>query len=281
MHAGPLSFMVGKKQETEDNVSTELELQLERRSDRGETVSGDFVLSELIQQIPNLTGTEALPLSQMITDQLRRWKRSLSLRFRRTKIVEKASKASVTIIDFECVSAESQEAADIKYAGTVVMSDIINRDMPSEQIGCLWAPAYDGKDPVTFRKESTHLLSVLRLCWEGCTYNERMRTSVAATAITDLFSKHFTEWAPNFSSQEAALLRACAWGFVAANTSKIEYRLFAASMICLLNSQINSSLATSSIEAESPGNDLCFTLIPYFRVLHIELGKHLENIVEN
>jgi hypothetical protein len=155
------------------------------------------------------------------------------------------------------------------------MSDIINPETPSEQISCLWAPAYDGKDPVTFRRESAHLLSVLRQCWEGCTYNERMRTSVAATAINDLFSKHFTDWTREFTSEDAALQRACAWGVVAAHTSKIEYRLFAASLVSLLNSQINSSLTDKSVEMEDLGNDMCYTLIPFFRIHDIDLCKYL------
>jgi hypothetical protein len=238
-------------------------------------VSGDFVLSELIRQLPKLTGTEALPLSQMITDQLRRWKWSSSLTFRRTKITEKTSNASVTIIDFKCVPSNPRQAQNLSYASTIVMSDIVNPETPSEQISCLWAPAYDTIDTITFRKESTHLLSVLRQSWEGFTYNERMRTSVAATAIHDLFSKYFVEWTQDFPSEDAALQRACAWGIVAANRSQVEYRLFATSLVCLLDTQINTSLRGTLEENEAFGNDICYTLIPHFKIYHKELRRFL------
>lgn len=233
------------------------------------------MLSELIRQLPKLTGTEALPISQMITDQLRRWKWSSSLTFRRTKIIEKISNASVTIIDFKCVPSNPRQAQNLSYASTIVMSDIINPETPSEQISCLWAPAYDTIDTITFRKESTYLLSVIRQSWEGFTYNQRMRTSVAATAIHDLFSKYFVEWTQDFPSEDAALQRACAWGIVAANRSQVEYRLFAASLVCLLDTQINTSLRDTSAETEAFGNDICYTLIPHFKIYHKELRRFL------
>lgn len=276
VNAGPL-FQRDKNQEkSKGQMSTEMVLRptIVTNSDYKDGVSGDFVFSELIRQIPNLTGTEARPLSQMITAQLGRWKRSAWLTFRRTKIVEKISKASVTIIDFECIPFNSRQSLDARYASTTVMSDIINPETPSEQISCLWAPAYDGKETLTYRKESTHLLSVIRQFWEGCTYNERLRTSVAATAIHNLFSKHFTEWTPNFTSEDAALQRALAWGVVAANTSQIEYRLFAASLVALLNSQINLSLTDGPLEMDNFGNDICYTLTPHFKIHDIELGRY-------
>ena len=273
-HAGPLFFeQEASKKEPKDKPFAEMALPpiLERDLTKG--VSGDFVLSELIRQIPNLTGTEALPLSHMITDQLRRWKWSSALTFRRTKIIEKISNSSVTIIDFKCVSSNPRQASDLSYVSTIVMSDIINPDVPSEQISCLWAPAYDTVDTITFRKESTHLLSVLRQSWEGSTYNERMRTWVAATAINDLFSKYFTEWTHGFPSEDAALQRACAWGIVAANRSQIEYRLFAASLVCLLNTQINTSVRDNLTELEAFGNDTCYMLVPHFKIYDRVLSR--------
>lgn len=281
-HAGPLfSEREARKKEPKEKPVAEMAPPAIMEKDRTKGVSGDFVLSELIRQIPNLTGTEALPLSHMITDQLRRWKGSSSLTFRRTKIIEKISNSSVTIIDFKCVTDNPRQASDLSYVSTIVMSDIINPDVPSEQISCLWAPAYDTVDTITFRKESTHLLSVLRQSWDGSTYNKRMRTSVAATAINDLFSKYFTEWTHGFPSEDAALQRACAWGIVAANRSQIEYRLFAASLVCLLNTQINTSLRDNLAEPEAFGKDICYMLVPHFKIYDTELGSFLLGAAED
>jgi hypothetical protein len=246
---------------------------------------GKFVLSELVAQIPSLTGTEALPLSQMITDQLRRWKwPHANLSFRRTKVIEKRSRASVTIIDFQCVSGSQNlnagsevEPSQIKrYASTIVMSDIRNPGNPELQVSCLWAPAYEGKDGATFTKEADHLLSVLGQCWDGgADYNERLRTSVAAAAINDLYGKHFTHWNPHFVSAEAAIQRACAWGVVASKSREIEYRLFAASLSCFLNSQINFTLRNNDfdISLQQHQNDLCYLLVPVMKFYDEELGK--------
>lgn len=256
------------------------------RSDLKNELSGKFVLSELIGQIPSLTGAEALPLSQMITGQLRRWMwPQPSLTFRRTKIVEKASHASVTIIDFDCASGRSPtlnggfdlgQFPSHHYASTIVMSDIADPENPEGQVSCLWAPAYEGKDGATFSKESAHLLSVLGQCWEGGTdYNERLRRSVATAAINDLYGKHFTQWSPRFAYVEAAIQRACAWGVVAAKSREIEYRLFAASLSHFLNSQINFTLRNKEIEIslEECQNDLCYSLVPMIKLHNEELGK--------
>src|SRR5207237_3837639 len=63
-----------------------------------------------------------------------------------------------------------------------------------------------------------------------------------------------------FPSEDAALQRACAWGIVAANRSQIEYRLFAASVVCLLNTQINTSVRDNLTELEAFGNDICYKI---------------------
>jgi hypothetical protein len=255
-------------------------------SDLTTGLPGKFVLSELVAQIPSLTGTEALPLSQMITDQLRRWKwPHANLSFRRTKIIEKMSRASVTIIDFQCVSGPSQNlngSSEValshvqRYASTIVMSNIINSGHPELQVSCLWAPAYEGKDGATFTKEADHLLSVLGQCWDGgADYNERLRTSVAAAAINDLYGKHFTHWNPHFVSAEAAIQRACAWGVVASKSREIEYRLFAASLSCFLNSQINFTLKNNDFDnsLQQRQNDLCYVLVSVMKLYDEELGK--------
>jgi hypothetical protein len=255
-------------------------------SDLTNELTGKFVLSELIGQIPSLTSAEALPLSQMITGQLRRWKWPQPiLTFRRTKILENISRASVTIIDFDCVCGRSQnlergfefqQSPSHHYASTIVMSDITNPENPEHPVSCLWAPAYEGRDGSTFSKESAHLLSVLGQCWEGgADYNERLRTSVATAAINDLYGKHFTQWTPRFVSAEAAIQRACAWGIVAAKSREIEYRLFAASLSHFLNSQINFTLRNNEfgVSLEQCQNDLCYLLVPVLKLHDKELGK--------
>lgn len=238
------------------------------------TITADYVLAELIQQIPSLTGNEALPLSQMIAHQLRRWKLKSSLTFRRTKIIEKVSRASVTIIDFEC-AAISPAISSHTYVSSIVMSDILDPDHPESQLSCLWAPAFDGRNGITFAREADHILSVLRQGWEGGKdSNERLRTSVAAMAVNYLYGRHFSSWTTVYTSPEAAIQRACAWGIVAAKSREVEYRLFAASLSCFLNSQINITLQSSDFDAsvQDNRNDLRFFLVPYFRLFDMDLG---------
>jgi hypothetical protein len=244
---------------------------------RSSRITTDSMLSELIQQIPSFTGNEALPLSTMIADQLRRWDQDSILTFRRTKIIEKCSRASVTIVDFECASPSSDQRR--AYTSSIVMSDIIDPDRPESQVSCLWAPAYDGKSGTTFTREADHILSVLKQGWEGGKdSNERLRTSVAAMAINYLYTHHFSCWSPLYGSPEAAIQRACAWGIVASKSRQLEYRLFAASLSCFLNSQINITLQTSDFDSSVPENrnDLRFFLVPYFRVFDIDLGMCLD-----
>jgi hypothetical protein len=240
---------------------------------RATGITADSVLSELIQQIPSLTGAEALPLSQMITDQLRRWKSPAKLTFRRTKIIEKVSRASVTIIDFECRA--NVHPYDYTYVSSIVMSDIVDPAGPGSQVSCLWAPAYEGKDTITFAREADHLLSALTT--DVTTYNgaDRLRTSVVAMSVNCLYTRHFHGWSHAFSFREAAIQRACAWGIVAAKSKEVEYRLFAASLSCFLNSQINMTLQTSDFDAsiERNTNDLTLYLVPYFRIFETDLGS--------
>jgi hypothetical protein len=253
----------------------------------------EFVLSELVRQIPSLSHSEALPLSQMITQQLRRWNwPNPRLTFRRTKIVENVSKASVSIIDFQCASksslqfpilSPSQPASEQhQYASTLVMSNIADPHCPELQLGCLWAPAYDGKEGITFSKEIDHILPVFRQCSgdEGkSNFRERFANAIAIMAITPLFANHFTTWDPNFSSPDAAIQRACAWGVVAAKSREVEYRLFASSLSCFLNFELQNNLTfteeeSSRTSGEFP-NDLCYTLIPYMRIIDMQVRKSL------
>lgn len=242
--------------------------------DTAPEITTDHVLSELIQQIPTLTGNEALPVSTMIANQLRRWRYPSTLTFRRTKIIEKLSRASVTIIDFECSCTHSDPPQ--AYTSSIVMSDIIDPDHAESQVSCLWAPACDGKPGMTFMREADHILSVLIQGWQGVKdANERLRASVAAMAINYLYSRHFSSWSPMYGSPEAAIQRACAWGIVAAKSREIEYRLFAASLSCFLNSQINITLQTSDfdVSVQENRNDLRFFLIPHFRLFDVDLSN--------
>ena len=255
----------------------------------GVAPTADFVLSELIRQIPSLTGKEALPLSQMITGQLRRWNRSRpQLSFRRTQIIEQTSRASVTIIDFECYAMLNPNSSDTShktvqqhhYASTLVMSDISDSDNPDLQLGCLWAPAYDGREGATFTKEADHIISVFRQCIrENNDYRDRYVNAVAVMAVKPLFEKNFANWDTKFTSTEAAIQRACAWGIVAAKSREIEYRLFAASLSCFLNFELQKVFALEEtkfdISVQYNQNDLCFTLIPVMKMSDVEVGKGL------
>lgn len=246
--------------------------------------TADYILSEMIRQIPSLTEKEALPLSQMIADQLRRWNWPVSqLTFRRTQIIERTSRASVTIIDFECFTMVDHldvlsSPRQRHYSSTLVMSDITDPDNPELQLGCLWAPAYDGREGATFLKEADHVLSVLRQCsGETTDYRDNFINAVAINAIQPLYEKHFTNMEPEFTSAEAAIQRACAWGVVAAKSREVEYRLFAASLSCFLNFELqknNFSFRESQFSVSKYGsqNDLCYTLTPVLKITDVEIG---------
>ena len=248
--------------------------------------TADFVLTELIRQIPSLTGKEALPLSQMITDQLRRWSGSQpQLTFRRTQIIEKTSHASVTVIDFEC-SAFSEIKSDTQielgsprphyYASTLVMSDIIDPDYPDLQLGCLWAPAYDRREGTTFAKEADHILSIFRQCdGEKTDYRDIFVNAIAINAIRTLYNKYFSTMDTHFASTDAAIQRACAWGVIAAKSREIEYRLFAASLSCFLDIELQNSLeyrqGDFDISIQRNENDLCCILTPVLKISDVEI----------
>lgn len=247
------------------------------------------MLSELIRQIPSLTGKEALPLAQMITDQLRRWNwPQPQLLFRRTQIVEQTSGASVTIIDFECYVVLNPTSSDSShrniqqhyYASTLVMSDISDSENPDLHLGCLWAPAYDGREGTTFIKEVDHIVSVFRQCTgESIDNRDRYVNAIAIMAVKPLIEKNFANWDTKFTSTNAAIQRACAWGIIAAKSREIEYRLFAASLSCFLNFELQKALALEETEfdisIQDNENDLCFALIPVMKISDVEAGKSL------
>lgn len=256
------------------------------RLDQNFGPASDFVLSELTLQLPSLTREDAMPLAQMITQQLRRWNRPApQLIFRRTKIVEKISQASVTIIDFECSSTVSGSATGSEpqmrhqFTSTLVMSKILDPNNPELQLGCLWAPGFDGREGTTFSKEADHIMSVFRHCSGGESgYRDRFVNAVAIMSITPLYSKHFTNWDSHLASPEAAIQRACAWGVVAAKSREIEYRLFASSLACFLNFELHNNLAFHNQEFDislaDTKNDICCILVPAIRMGDAEIGTY-------
>lgn len=249
--------------------------------------TGEVVLSELIRQIPTLTGREALPLAQMITDQLRRWSwQAPVLTFRRTKITEHISHASVTLVDFECRTENNLAQTDAfdtgrlcyhRYISTLVMSEIADPDDPELRLSCLWAPAFEGKEGTTFEKESRHILSVFNQCsGTGNDFRGRLASALGSISIGLLYEKYFDDWEPRFVSAAAAIQRACAWGIVAAKSTEIEYRLFAASLRCYLHLQIQRNLQFQekfNFSSDDGQRDLSYELIPFIKVSDTEIGS--------
>ena len=123
------------------------------------------------------------------------------------------------------------------------MSNISDSENPDQQLGCLWAPTYDGREGTTFTKEADHILSVFRQCTgENSDYRDRYVDALAVMAVKPLYEKNFANWDTKIASTKAAIQRACAWGIVAAKSGEIEYRLFAASLSCFLNFELQKAL---------------------------------------
>jgi len=160
------------------------------------------------------------------------------------------------------------------------MSNISDSENPDLQLGCLWAPAYDGREGTTFTKEADHIVSVFRQCTgENSDYRDRYVNAVAVMAVKPLYEKKFANWDAKFTSTEAAMQRACAWGVIAAKSREIEYRLFAASLSCFLNFELQKVFALGETEFDvsvhDNENDLCFALIPVMKISDVEAGKTL------
>ena len=159
------------------------------------------------------------------------------------------------------------------------MSKILDSNNPELQLGCLWAPGFDGKEGTTFAKEADHIVSVFKHCSGGENgYRDRFVNAVAIMSINPLYSKHFTMWNSQIECTDAAIQRACAWGVVAAKSREIEYRLFAASLSCFLNFELQNNLAfhnqdfdTSLVESK---NDISCVLVPIIRIADVEIGKY-------
>lgn len=157
------------------------------------------------------------------------------------------------------------------------MSNISDPDNPELQLGCLWAPAFDGNEGATFAKETDHIISVFKHCSGGVNgYRDRFVNAVAIMSISPLYSKHFTKWDSNLVCPDAAIQRACAWGVVAAKSREIEYRLFAASLTCFLNFELHNNLAFHNqnfdVSLVERKNDISCILVPVIRIADVEIG---------
>ena len=200
--------------------------------------------------------------------------------------MEKISRASLTIIDFECFFVSNEYAESLEkapqhhYSSTLVMSEINDPEKPDLPLGCLWAPAYDGREGITFEKEADHIVSVFRQCFgEDTDCRDKFVNAVAVLSVKQLFEKNFCKWDPMFPSTDAAIQRACAWGVIAAKSREIEYRLFAASLACFLNFEIQNAFAykdsAGAISVRTNLNDLRHTLVPVMKVSEVEVGKYI------
>jgi hypothetical protein len=269
---------------TSDSQQPSLSLKspIVRADSRNFRVLSENVITELIRQLPTLSGTEALLLSKMIANQLCRWSYpDLELKFRRSKITEKLSRASITVIDFECRSqAESgdvgRELSVHRYSSSVVVSDIVNPERPDEQLSCLWAPAYDGREGSTFSKEVEHIISVFKQS-TGEGFQDKLAYTMAKMTINDMYRHYFDEWSPRYISCASAIQRACAWGIVAAKSKEVEYRLFAAALRCFINLQTGGQFGAEKqegciMESGDSLNNMCFVLTPFMDLCHRRIG---------
>ena len=168
----------------------------------------------------------------------------------------------------------------MRYASTLVTSEIHDPEHPDRRLACLWAPAYDGKEGAAFSKEAEHILSVFRQCLG----NEREARHqfvqvVALTAVKPLFDEHFSRWEEAFERVDAAVQRACAWGVIAAKSCEIEYRLFAACLNAFLDFEVQKHLRgyydLGYVSLEHGENDLNFELVPFMRIGTVEVGIRL------
>jgi hypothetical protein len=239
----------------------------------------DFVLAQLCRQIPALDDTEATTLSQMLTPQLRKWTYpSTTLLFRRTKIRESTSTASVTIIDFECSATLQartgfffrEQPRQVRWTSTLITSDIPDAARPEQTLTCLWAPAYDGKEGSVFAKEGGHLGSVFGACVGRGDARDRFLEIVAMRGLGGLFERDFGRWEDGFGGVDEGVQRACAWGVVAAKSREIEYRLFAACLTAFLEFEVQKHRG-GTMEAPAE-NDLLVNLVPAMRIGGVDVG---------
>jgi hypothetical protein len=239
-----------------------------------------FVVAQLRQQIPALDDTEATTLSQMLTPQLRKWTYpSTTLLFRRTKIRESTSTASVTIIDFECCATLQprtgfffrEQSRQVRWTSTLVTSHVPDAARPDDALTCLWAPAYDGKEGAAFGKEGEHLRSVFGGCVGMGDGRDRFLEIVALRGVGGLFERDFGRWEDGFGGVDEGVQRACAWGVVAAKSREIEYRLFAACLTAFLEFEVQRHRGGARVEAPVE-NDLLFNLVPAMRIGGVDVG---------
>ena len=238
----------------------------------------EFVFSELQRQLPSLEGYEIFALSQHLSERLRDvWNQiQISLAFRRIKVIENVSRASITVLDFQSVPQASVRTVPHPcqtIVGTVIMSEVPDPTHPEMQPRCIWSQVNNGPDNDPFSTENSHLTSALPIHTSSRTQN--VYGLVAVRGLKQLY-KHTRFWNPGFTSAESAIQRACAWGIVSSVADKFEYRLFAASVTRFFETYLDSVNRPSAERfATSPDdnkNDLTYVLKPFVRVLDKDIG---------
>ena len=255
------------------------------------SVPVNFIFSELRRQLPSLEGYETYALSHHLNEQLQGvWKQNqVSMTFRRMKIVENISRASITLLDFHCVTQlPLSSALPLGYGssiqpstqtynpitGTVVMSEVQDPTHPEMQPRCIWSHVENRLDVGTFMVERDYLISALP--GHRATRTQKVYKSIAVLALKRIF-KCLHSWTPDFVSPEAAIQRACAWRIVSSAWDMFEYRLFAASLAWLFETFHNSADHPSRngiiCSSDDNQNDLIYVLTPFVRIFDTDIGK--------
>lgn len=211
-------------------------------------------------------------LSEHINEQLQdRCKETqVSLTFRKIKVTESVSRASITILDFHCAPQLSPLSIRVLDAitGTVVMSEV-----PEMHPKCIWSHLDNKTDMNLFSMERAYLLSALPS--NANNLSHKVHQSVAASELSAVY-KRLRGWNWMFDSTEAAIQRACAWGIVNSASDMFEYRLFAACVTRFFETHVTSRNRPSrnhvtGSQAENE-NDLAYILTPFIEVFGTDIS---------
>jgi hypothetical protein len=241
------------------------------------------IASELTRQFPSLSSEEILIFSLEVEEILNEWTYPDSkITFHRTKLTEKFSGESITVLDFECLD-NSHFAGDNdrslpqpllvphrhQYAGFLIV--LRDTDFDRIEIPSYFYP-YGSKPDKFSVSEREILLKVLT--WNRL-HDDGIHNAITIDAICRLYKKDFRVWSPQYKSVDSAIQRACAWGLWMARKNKTNYSFFATCAALFLNMSLETILrgdVSEIVPVDTKLNDLSYVLTPFFEIDEQKIG---------